>query len=316
MQSAAVSRRSHGSVGRTSSARSPIRCRKVPAARSSVRVEPRGSRSAHLGRRARIRSLATAGRRGRVPPTASTRCGVVVCSTRSRRDRPAATLRRKAPAPESPAPDAPKRVLRSGAADVIFERAIKHRDIFDASEVAQCFDEGRRQASPRQFEEFETKALGARGSEFANRGIPHHILAHANHGIRDGSLGMKILQQDIACSEAAESFDCPAPRFVQAGGAAFEQESPWGPIAPSPAAINWPTIASPRCSELSCRISSSTSAIAADDQQNPRYSITACDTALSKSYCSERPGVWTKMIATICSLRFTHQYVPNAPSQP
>ena len=40
---------------------------------------------------------------------------------------------------------------------------------------------------------------------------------------------------------------------------------------------------------------------------SPGYSMTACETALSKSYCSDLPGVCTNMTTTICSLRFTHQ---------
>ena len=44
------------------------------------------------------------------------------------------------------------------------------------------------------------------------------------------------------------------------------------------------------------------------DAQAFCYSNTAYDTALS--YCSDRPGVCTKSTTTICSFRFTHQYVP------
>ena len=53
-------------------------------------------------------------------------------------------------------------------------------------------------------------------------------------------------------------------------------------------------------------------------QAIPRhYSITAWDTALSKSYSSDRPaGPCTKSTTASRSFRFTHQYVPNAPDQP
>ena len=47
------------------------------------------------------------------------------------------------------------------------------------------------------------------------------------------------------------------------------------------------------------------------------YSMTACDTALSKSYSSDRPaGPCTKSTTAMRSFRFTHQYVPYAPDQP